>query len=330
MLERLKRLSELPGVSGREGAVRRYLMEEIREMGLDSMADTMGNVTVHKAGAGKRILLCAHMDELGFLAAGIRDDGLITYRINGLDPRFAVSKRVQVGPDRIPGVIGAKANHLQSPEERASVLGHDQLFVDIGAKSKESAASKVKVGDGIAFATEFGMIGNGLVKGKALESRMGCAILLDLLTEDYPCDLFVGFTSMSHIGWRGVQAAAWNVQPELVISIEGAEAGEAAAPGKPVQGVGLGGGPVLCDIDHNGISSRNLLRALEQAADGSVQHAACKTGSDAGAAALVLTGSQGAAAALPCRRMYTPCEMASMEDIQRMRQMLHTFLSKEQ
>lgn len=326
MLERLIELSELPGISGREGAVRRYLIEEIQSMGLDPVTDSMGNVIVHKAGTGKRILLCAHMDEQGFLAAGIRDDGLITYRNNSLDPRVCVSKRVQVGPDRIPGVIGAKANHLQSPAERESVLGHDQLYVDIGAKSKDSAASKVKVGDGIAFATKAGIIGTDIVKGKALESRMGCAVLLDLLSEDYCCDLFAVFTSMAHIGWRGVQAAAWNLQPEVVISVEGAEAAEPAAPGNSPRGIELGKGPVLCDLDRSGIATRSLLHALEKASTDRVQHTVNKNGSDAGTAALILTGCQAAAVALPCRRMYTPCEMASLRDIQSMRQMLHAFL----
>lgn len=328
MLERLKILSELPGISGREGAVRKYLMQEVKAMGLDPSVDAMGNVTVHKPGKGKRVLLCAHMDEKGLLAAGIREDGLLCYRNNGLDPRVLVSKRVQVGPDRLAGVIGAKANHLQSQAERESVLGHDQLFVDIGAKNKESAAHHVKVGDGIAFATKFGTLGEDTVKGKALEGRIGCAVLLDLLTEAYDCDLFIVFTTMAHIGQRGIQAAAWNVKPELVISIEGVEAEEAAAADGAARGVSLGEGPVLCDMDRNNIAPKKLLHGLQQAAGGKVQHGACKTGTDAGMAALALTGCYGVAAALPCRRIYTPCEMASISDIYGMREMLHAFLKE--
>ncbi len=328
MLERLKTLSELPGISGRENAVRRFIREESGKMGLKAEIDAMGNVTVHKEGKGRRVLLCAHMDEKGFLAAGISSDGLISCRNNDVDPRVVVSKRVQVGPQRIAGVIGAKAFHLQSKADRETVTGHENLYVDIGAKDKASAEAKVRIGDGIAFATGFGPFGDGLVKGKALEGRAGCAILLDLLQESYDCDLYAVFTSMAHIGRRGAQAAAWNVAPDLVLSIEAVEAGEPADPQRKRKGIGLGSGPVLCTADSVGIPSESLLAALENSASGPIQRAVLRTGSDALTVAMAFSGCFGASVALPCRRMYTPCEIASEEDLRALRGMLHNFFQE--
>ena len=144
----LRRLSEAMGVSGSEKEIRRILRELAAPYG-ETWTDAMGNLYVHKAGEGKKVMVCAHMDEVGMLVKGILDDGLLAYTSAGIDSRVCVSKRVVVGAGKIPGVIGAKAIHLQKREDLQKAIPHDELFVDIGAESREDAMKYVKVGDPI-------------------------------------------------------------------------------------------------------------------------------------------------------------------------------------
>ena len=186
MLRRLEELSNLIGVSGDEGRVRRYIKAELANIdGLDMKTDAMGNLIVHKAGKGPKVMVAAHMDEVGMIVIGALDNGLIAYGQRGIDSRVVVSKRVLVGDEMIEGVIGAKAIHLQTAADRKTVLGHSELFVDIGAKDKDDALKYVKPGDRIGFATKFKRLGEKRVMGKALDDRVGCAILMQLLANDY-------------------------------------------------------------------------------------------------------------------------------------------------
>ena len=140
MLGRLEALSNLNGVSGDEGRVRAYIRSELTPLGLDTRVDAMGNLIVHKPGNGPRVMCCAHMDEVGMIVTRIQDNGLLSYDQAGLDPRVVVSKRVVVGKDQLPGVIGCKAIHLQSKEEFGKAFPHKELSVDIGAKEIEKIA----------------------------------------------------------------------------------------------------------------------------------------------------------------------------------------------
>ena len=171
MLRRLEELSNINGVSGDEGKVRRYIKEAIKDIpNVQMRTDTMGNLIVHKKGQGPKVMLAAHMDEVGMLVLGVLDNGLIAYSQRGLDPRVVVSKRVVIGDDMVEGVIGAKAIHLQTREEMKAALAHSELFVDIGAKDKDDALKYVKPGDHIAFTTRFKRLG-AWPKG-----RYGCGI----------------------------------------------------------------------------------------------------------------------------------------------------------
>ena len=183
----LGRLSNTMSVSGNEKEIRKLLKELAAPYG-EITTDTMGNLYVHKPGKGKRIMACAHMDEVGMIVKGIMEDGLLAYTAIGIDSRVCVSKRVVVGPDKVPGVIGAKAIHLQRREDLDKSIPHGELFVDIGAESREDALKYVSVGDYISFDTEFSYFGDGRMKGKALDDRLGCAVVLELLRENYDCD----------------------------------------------------------------------------------------------------------------------------------------------
>ena len=244
MLRRLEELSNLIGVSGDEGRVRRYIKAELANIdGLDMKTDAMGNLIVHKAGKGPKVMVAAHMDEVGMIVIGALDNGLIAYGQRGIDSRVVVSKRVLVGDEMIEGVIGAKAIHLQTAADRKTVLGHSELFVDIGAKDKDDALKYVKPGDRIGFATKFKRLGEKRVMGKALDDRVGCAILMQLLANDYECDFYGVFTVQEEVGLRGMYAAAYSVAPDVVIVLEGTTAADIAGVEPSRRVCVLGGGP---------------------------------------------------------------------------------------
>ena len=162
------------------------------------------------------------MDEVGFMVLGINDNGLLSYEpVGGIDARVVVSKPVLVGDAEVPGVIGAKAIHLQTRAEFEKVLKHDDLYIDIGASTKEEAEKLVKPGDYVSFRSDWQEFGAGLVKAKALDDRVGCMTLMSLLENDYPCDITCAFTVQEEIGLRGAACVGHSVEADEALILEG-------------------------------------------------------------------------------------------------------------
>ena len=179
----LKTLTEINAPSGHEQAIRRFLLDELKKLGFAPVLDRMGNVVVVKEGTGdaprKRVMVSAHMDEVGLIVTSATEDGYLRIAAaGGIDPRVLVSKRVTVGDDKLPGVIGAVPIHLQSAAERKHVLSMDELLVDIGAKNKDEAECKAPMGTYISFDTPYVEYGDGFACGKAFDDRVGCLSLL--------------------------------------------------------------------------------------------------------------------------------------------------------
>ena len=211
----LKELTALRGVSGDEGEVRSFIVDQAAPWCDEIKVDNMGSVIAwkhSKTEGAPTVMIDAHMDEVGFLVQYIRDDGMIRYLpVGGVDAAVCVSKRVRIGKNAVPGVIGCKAVHLQEAGERSQALKHSQLLIDIGAKDKKDALTKVKVGDYITFDSDFVEFGEGLVKSRALDDRVGCAVMLELMKHEYPCNVAFCFTVQEEIGLRGAKAAAFRV-----------------------------------------------------------------------------------------------------------------------
>ena len=160
----LRTLTSLSGVSGNEYEVRSAIIKELESMGISYECDVLGNVIARKGNQGPKVLVDAHMDEVGLIITYIEKDGFLRFRpVGGIDPRVLVSKRVLVGKEKIPGVIGAKAIHLQERDERTRVIPTDRLFIDIGAESREQAEKKVQPGDYVVFDTEYEELSPGIV-----------------------------------------------------------------------------------------------------------------------------------------------------------------------
>ncbi len=330
MLGRLEELTNIYGVSGDEGRVRKYLKDALDGMGLAHKTDTMGNLIVHKQGQGRRVMVCAHMDEVGMIVRGILDSGLIAYEQAGLDPRVVISKRVVVGRDNVEGVIGAKAIHLQSRDEFKRALPHGELYIDIGAKDKADAQKSVKLGDRICFTTKFERLGEDTVKAKALDDRVGCAILMELLKNDYECDLWAVFTVQEEVGLRGARAAVFTAAPDVALVLEGTTANDMPKAKDHEHVTKMGGGPAVTFMDGGTVTRPKMFRALQETAKAEnipyQIRQGNRGGTDGGAINRALDGCVVGGISVPCRYIHSPASLASVRDIENAYRLADAFL----
>lgn len=330
----LKELTALRGVSGDEGAVRNYILERASALADRVEVDRLGNVLAFKKGTAEagHVLLTAHMDEVGLIVKGIEDSGLLCYdTVGGIDPRVVVSKRVRVGEKGVPGVIGAKAIHLQSREERDCVLGHDQLFIDIGAADKASAEKLVSPGDYVSFESEWVEFGDGLVKVRALDDRVGCCNLLRLLEKRYPVDITCAFTVQEEVGLRGGRVAGFATPADCALVLEGTAVNDRGDEPEHIRVGSLGAGVAISFMDRASIAHPGLNRALRdlaQARDIAWQvKKFVSGGNEAGALQTVRGPLPVCVLSVPCRYIHSPSSVASLADVEAQYALAEAFLS---
>lgn len=327
----LKELTSFAGVSGGEKEVRDAIMKELQSMGVPFETDVLGNVIAKKGCKGPKVLLDAHMDEVGFMIVFIEKNGFLRFRTIGVPASVLVSKRIFIGKDKVPGIIGAKAIHLQQPKERESVIPVDQLFIDIGAKSKEDAEKKVKVGDYAVFDTEFEELSPGIVKAKALDDRVGCAILFEILKENWEnVQLHAVFATQEEVGLRGARVAAYRVAPDMGIALEGTVCADIPLADKDAYATKVGEGAAISFMDRGSLPSRSMVREIMRLAKENnipVQfREATSGGNDAGAIQAARAGCPVASISVPCRYIHTPFAVASMNDVKAAKDVLISFL----
>lgn len=318
----LRELTNLNAVSGDEGAVRDYITEKIAMYADDITVDTMGNLIAFKKGSGesiKKIALCAHMDEVGFILSGITDDGYIKFKpVGGIDERILLSKRVTVGKNKIPGVIGIKAVHLCSAEERKSVIKQKDMYIDIGAADKESAEKVVSLGDYIAFDSDYLEFGNGRIKAKAIDDRAGCAILIECMKKDYRNDMYFCFTTQEETGTKGATVVAHRLQLDAAFVIEATTAADVPFMEEHEYATSLGDGPVITVMDRASNSNKKLNDYIfELAKESGIKYQLKRTGfggNDARAFAFRGGACATAAISLPCRYIHSPVCVADIAD----------------
>ena len=318
----LKTLCELNGASGDERAVRAAVLAAAKEACGDVRIDRMGSVIACKKGRGghRHILFSAHMDEVGFLILDATEEGLLAFRpVGRVDPRAAVSKYVLVGEKKAPGVIGALAIHLQSAEDRRRVLGYDQLYIDIGAKSKDEALSDCPPGSYAYFDAGYREFGDGCVVSKALDGRAGCWNLLRLLEGAYDADVTCAFVTQEQVGARGSMAAAFASDADTAVILNGVPAGDLGDVDKTRRVCELGLGAAVSFMDPSAIGDPELYRellSLGQRLSIPCQPARGVAGGG-GAASFQRTGpgKRVCVLSVPCRYTHGPSAVARLSDI---------------
>ncbi len=321
----LEQLSNASGVSGDEGAVRALVLEQVRPLADSARVDALGNVIAFKAGtqgdARPKVMLAAHMDEVGLMISADDGDGLFQFQVvGGIDARQLAGKAVLVGKARIPGVIGARAIHLTSPEERRNTIPLSTLRIDVGPGE---AASRVEPGDRAAFATRFRHSGPSLM-GKALDNRLGVATLIELLrAAPENIDLTCVFTTQEEIGLRGAGAAAYSVQPDFAIAVDSTPANDLPAwdgTENARYNTRLGYGPAIYSYDRGTISDPRLVRWLARTGEEYGIPFQMRQpgggGTDAGAIHQQRAGVPSVSVSVPGRYPHTAILLARLEDWQ--------------
>lgn len=325
-------LTALDGVSGCETAVRKRIEQEIATYCDSVTVDSMGNLVAFCKGtkSDQKVLLSAHMDEVGFVVSRACDNGFLQVQtVGGFDPRLLPGTRVRLGEEQIPGVIGAKAVHLTSEEERETPIPLSKLYLDIGAKSKGEAERFL--GCYATFDSSPVRFGDGLLKAKALDDRVGCGALIRLLQQKplFPFDLYVCFAVQEEIGLCGARAVAERLQPDIGIVMEATTCADKGG-GKPHELVTcLGEGPALSILDG---ASYTDVALREQVMDAARKKGipfqlkqSTSGGNDAGA--IQLYGcARTLVISLPCRYIHSPVSVIDTKDLAAYETLLSTTL----
>lgn len=319
-LSLLEKLCNACAVSGDEGAVRQLVLEEIRPYADEINVDAMGSVLAVKNGRDgtkrPRVMVAAHMDEVGFMLIDKGKDGLFRFDIaGGIDPRVLPGKSVWVGKERVPGIIGAKPIHLTTVKERQNTLSVESLRIDISPQGKASA------GDWAAFATPFEQIGPS-IRAKALDDRLGVAILITLLKNAPPnIDLLAAFTVQEEVGLRGAAAAAYTLNPDLAIAVDCTPAIDQPRWDEEENtqyNTRLGHGPAIYVADRRTIANPRLVQHFTETAEAEgipYQYRQPGGGStDAGAIFHRRAGIPVISLSTPGRYLHTPVSIARTDD----------------
>jgi endoglucanase len=256
---------------------------------------------------------------VGLIIHTVTDEGYLKfYTVGGIDRRVLLGKNVLVGEKAVPGIIGLKAYHLTTAEEEKSVPKLKDLSIDIGAASKEEALALVSPGDIAVFDADVLTFGHGLLKAKAIDDRIGCAVMVELLKEDLPQDVTFAFTVQEEVGTRGAFGAAFSVTPDIALVLEGTTAADLPDMAQRQRVCSPGKGPVVPYMDGGTVYDRELFDLLRSLAEENGIPWQTKEyvsgGTDAGAIQKSKAGVRVAAISAAVRYLHTPASVASLTD----------------
>ncbi|WP_321211909.1 M42 family metallopeptidase [Methanothermobacter sp. DP] len=327
MKELMKRLSLASGVSGFEGEVRDIIASEL-EGHVDKIEeDRLGNIIATRNGSGPSVMLAAHMDEIGLMVRHIDKKGFIRFsKIGGISDQMILNQAVWIHGENGPvmGVIGSKPPHRMKAAERKKVTTHDNMFIDIGAESREDAEELVSVGDPITFHAPYSELPNSRFTGKALDNRIGCLVMVEVLKRvDTDATVYGVGTVQEEVGLKGAKTSAFKLNPDMALALDVTIAGDHPGMKEEEAPAKLDGGPavILTDASGRGIITHPRVKdwLLETAGeeDIPVQIEVSEGGTtDATAIHLTREGIPAGVVSVPTRYIHTTVSMASMKDIE--------------
>ncbi|MBQ1271693.1 MAG: M42 family peptidase [Clostridia bacterium] len=335
--EILEKLCSADGVAGYEEEVRVIIEEMVKPYADEMFADALGNLFVFKKGKNRRekpLVVSAHMDEVGFMAREITEKGMIKFlTVGSVDPRVMIGRKMKVGPKKVPGVISLKAIHLTTPKERTVAPAAGSLYIDIGATSKKEAEKYVQIGDPCYFDSPYEEFGDQRIKAKAIDDRVGCAVMVQLLSEELEYDTWFVFGTNEEIGGnRGAVVAANRLNPGHFLVIEGTTACD--VPDVPAHGHSTtqGEGVAVSIMDKGSIYSRPLIDAMtKRATEEGIkwQYRRSSNGfTDARAFHSAAAGAKGMGIAVPTRYIHSAVNVAYKPDIEAVLRMARLYVKE--
>lgn len=314
MFELIKRLTQSFGVSGNEEEIRETIINEIKNDIQEIRVDTLGNLIATKPGKGKKIMVAAHLDEIGVMATYIDEKGFIRFsNIGGVSAFVSLGQKVKFKN----GTVGAV--FYEDKLEDMKNLKLSKMYIDIGAKDKKEAEKLVRIGDVACFVGDAVRQGD-MVISKAIDDRSGCAVLIEAIKRLPQTDneIYFVFTVQEELGLRGAKTAAYQLKPDIAIAVDVTDTGD--TPEANLMEVKCGGGPAIKIKDRSVICHPEVKKLLEESARNiniPYQFEVLEYGgSDPGAIHISAGGVPSGAISIPCRYIHSPVEAASLEDIE--------------
>lgn len=316
MIDNLRKLCSFSSPSGNEKTVRDFILSEISGFA-ECKTDSLGNIIAFKKGkkaSAKKIMVDAHMDEVGIIVSGYTADGFLKFQtVGGINASALFCKKVLIG-DGIIGVIGARPIHLTKGDDSKKCPKTDAMYIDIGAKDKQDAENAVPLGTLGTFTDNFEIIGEN-VKSKALDDRIGCAALIKLIKEYDEYDFYATFTVGEELGLRGAKAAAFSVEPDYALVLESTTASDISGVTENEKVCELGGGAAISFMDNSTLYDRGLYNAAMNSPVKCQPKAAVAGGNNSGAIHLSRAGVKTLAISAPCRYIHSRENVANLSDI---------------
>lgn len=329
MTELLKQLCTANGVSGDEDAVRSLVISQIKDY-CEYNVDNLGNIIAFKKGRStplKRVMLDAHLDEVGLIVTHIESDGFLRFKtVGGIDTAALMFRRVLIN-SKVFGVIGGKPVHLCDGDERKKLPNSDSLYIDIGAACREQAEKLVSVGDCAVMCGNFVRCGDKVL-AKALDNRVGCLALIDLLKSDAQYDFYAVFSTQEEVGLRGARAAAYTVNPDAAIIIDGTTAADISGVPSNKTVCKQGAGAVVSFMDGATCYDREYYNFALNSGLPAQSKCAVAGGNNSGAIHLSRGGVRTLALSVPCRYIHTAGSVCDMRDVAAVRDLARRMTDK--
>ena len=315
MFELLRKLCNIDGTSGDENVVRDFIINEIKDF-CEYRIDNLGNLICLRKGRkapAKKIMVAAHMDEVGLIITSVTGDGFLKFKtVGGIDTSALMFRNVKIN-GKLNGVIGGKPIHLASSEERKKLPKVESLYIDIGASSKDEALSYVSLGDRAVLCGEYAETEENIIS-KALDDRVGCATLIKLIKEFDDYDFYASFSVQEEVGLRGAKVSAFSVNPDSAIVLEGTTAADISGVAEENKGCKLGQGVAVSFMDGATVYDREYYNFALNSGIKCQPKSAVAGGNNSGAIHLSREGVRTVALSLPCRYIHSSSSVANKED----------------
>lgn len=335
----LQQLADTPGPSGYEQPVQEAFRKYVAEWADEVRTDVLGNVIAIRNPGGKpRVMLAGHADEIGFQVRYISEEGMLYFgSIGGHDPAVAVGQRVVVhtanGP--VPGVLGRKAVHILTPEERDRTPKLKDMWIDIGTANREEAQKVVQVGDCVTYAARFERLQGDLCTARSFDDKVGAFVVAETLrlleAKDLRASVCAVATVQEEIGLRGAITSAFGLAPDVGIAVDVGHSTDYPGADKTTGGdIKLGGGPMIARGAH--INPRVFALLTEAAVSNEIPYVVEAvpggTGTDADALQISRAGVAAGVVSIPLRYMHTPNEVLSLSDVENAARLLAAFVER--